>query len=148
MNINATLFGQTIAFAVFVWFCMKFVWPPIVTALNERKARITEGLAAAEQGRQEKAAAEQQALKVTDEAKSQAQEILRRAERREAEVIEEAKVAVAEEDDYHIEEKKLSAIFQFAKAMPLLLEGIARYDTHESGGSDNKRKRSEGVARN
>ncbi len=59
MNINATLIGQTIAFAVFVWFCMKFVWPPIVTALNERKARITEGLAAAEQGRQEKAAAEQ-----------------------------------------------------------------------------------------
>ena len=84
MNINATLIGQTIAFAVFVWFCMKFVWPPIVTALNERKARITEGLAAAEQGRQEKAAAEQHALKVTDEAKIQAQEILRRAERREA----------------------------------------------------------------
>ena len=99
MNINATLFGQTIAFAVFVWFCMKFVWPPIVTALNERKARITEGLAAAEQGRQEKAAAEQHALKVTDEAKSQAQEILRRAERREAEVIEEAKVAARVEGE-------------------------------------------------
>ena len=63
--------------------------------------------------------------------------------------FEKAKVAVAEGDEtYHIEEKKLSAIFQFAKAMPLLLEGIARYDTHESGGSDNKRKRSEGVARN
>ena len=99
MNINATLIGQTIAFAVFVWFCMKFVWPPIVTALNERKARITEGLAAAEQGRQEKAAAEQHALKVTDEAKIQAQEILRRAERREAEVLEEAKVAARVEGE-------------------------------------------------
>ena len=55
--------------------------------------------------------------------------------------FEKAKVAVAEEDEtYHIEEKKLSAIFQFAKAMPLMLEGIARYDTHESGGSDNKGK--------
>ena len=59
--------------------------------------------------------------------------------------FEKAKVAVAEGDEtYHIEEKKLSAIFQFAKAMPLLLEGIARYGTHESGGSGNKRKRTEG----
>ena len=58
--------------------------------------------------------------------------------------FEKARVAVVDEDDYHIEEKTLSAIFQFAKAMPLLLEGIARYDTHESGESGNKRKRIEG----
>ena len=58
--------------------------------------------------------------------------------------FEKAKIAVAEEDEtHHIAEKKLSAIFQFAKAMPLLLEGIARYDTHVSGGSGNKRKRTE-----
>ena len=59
--------------------------------------------------------------------------------------FEKARVAVAEgEENYHFEENKLSAIFQFAKAMPLLLEGIARYDTNESGGSGNKRKRTEG----
>ena len=91
MNINATLIGQTIAFAVFVWFCMKFIWPPIVTALNERKTRIADGLAAAEEGRQEKAEAEQNAIRVLDEAKDQAQEIIRRAERRETEMVEEAK---------------------------------------------------------
>ncbi len=53
MNINLTLFLQMIAFAVFVWFCMKFVWPPIVAALAERKTKIAEGLAAAERGHQE-----------------------------------------------------------------------------------------------
>ena len=91
MNINATLIGQTITFAVFVWFCMKFVWPPIVAALNERKTRIADGLAAAEEGRREKAEAEQKVIQTLDEAKDQAQEIIRRAERREAEMVEEAK---------------------------------------------------------
>ncbi len=52
MNINATLIGQSIAFMVFVWFCMKFVWPPITGALAERKKKIAEGLEAAERGMQ------------------------------------------------------------------------------------------------
>ena len=52
MNINATLLGQTIMFAMFVWFCMKFVWPPIMAALEERKKQIADGLAAAERGKQ------------------------------------------------------------------------------------------------
>ena len=91
MNINATLIGQTITFAIFVWFCMKFVWPPIVAALNERKTRIADGLAAAEEGQREKAEAEQKVIQTLDEAKDQAQEIIRRAERREAEMVEEAK---------------------------------------------------------
>jgi len=91
MNINLTLIGQTIAFAVFVWFCMKFVWPPVITALNERKTRIADGLAAAGEGQREKARAQEHATEVLDEAKGQAQEIIRRAERRETEIVEEAK---------------------------------------------------------
>ena len=54
MNFNATLIGQTITFIVFVWFCMKFVWPPIMNALQERKKKIADGLAAAERGLHEK----------------------------------------------------------------------------------------------
>ena len=50
MNINLTLIGQSITFAVFVWFCMKFVWPPIMNALEQRKTKIADGLAAAERG--------------------------------------------------------------------------------------------------
>ena len=53
MNFNATLIGQSITFIVFVWFCMKYIWPPLMAALDERNARISEGLAAAQQGQQD-----------------------------------------------------------------------------------------------
>ena len=99
MNINLTLIGQSIAFVVFVWFCMKLVWPPIVSALNERKAKIADGLAAAEEGQKAKAQAQEQVAQVTGEAKDQAQEIIRRAEKREAEMIEEAKGSARSEGD-------------------------------------------------
>ena len=99
MNINLTLIGQTIAFAVFVWFCMKFVWPPIISALNERKTRIADGLAAADEGQSEKARADEHASEVLEEAKGQAQEIIRRAERRETEMVEEAKTTARGEGD-------------------------------------------------
>ena len=99
MNINLTLIGQSVAFVVFVWFCMKFVWPPIVSALNERKTKIADGLAAAEEGQRAKAQAEEQVTQVTNEAKEQAQEIIRRAEKREAEMVEEAKGTARNEGD-------------------------------------------------
>ena len=87
MNINLTLIGQSVAFVIFVWFCMKLVWPPIVTALNDRKTKIADGLAAAEEGQQAKAKAQEHAEQVTSEAKDQAQEIIRRAEKRETRKI-------------------------------------------------------------
>ncbi|WP_373507576.1 F0F1 ATP synthase subunit B [Thiocapsa sp.] len=91
MNINLTLFAQMIAFAVFVGFCMKFVWPPIVKALAERKAKIAEGLAAAERGHQEKALGEQRALVLVKDAKAAAAEIVAQAQKRATEIVEEAK---------------------------------------------------------
>src|SRR4030042_673327 len=60
MNINATLIGQTIAFILFVWFCMKFVWPPIMKALEERKRTIADGLAAGAKGKHERNMAREQ----------------------------------------------------------------------------------------
>ena len=50
MNFNATLIGQTITFIVFVWFCMKFIWPPLLEAIEERQQQIEDGLAAADRG--------------------------------------------------------------------------------------------------
>ncbi|HCV21026.1 MAG: F0F1 ATP synthase subunit B [Arenicellales bacterium] len=91
MNINLTLIGQSIAFIIFVWFCMKFIWPLIISALDERKTRIADGLAAAEEGQKEKARAQEHVAQAMSEAKEQAQEIIRRAERREVEMVEEAK---------------------------------------------------------
>jgi len=91
MNINLTLFAQMITFAVFVGFCMKYVWPPIVNALAERKAKIAEGLAAAERGHQEKALGEQRALETMKEAKTKAAEIIAQAQKRATDIVEEAK---------------------------------------------------------
>lgn len=97
MNFNATLIGQSITFAVFVWFCMKFVWPPIMTALTERKAKIAEGLAAADRGKHEQELAQKKATDTLHEAKQQAAEIISRAEKRAAEIVEAAKNDAVEE---------------------------------------------------
>jgi F-type H+-transporting ATPase subunit b len=91
MNINLTLIGQTITFVIFVWFCMKFIWPPIMNALNERRKTISDGLAAAEQGQREREKGQMDANELVEEAKSQAQEIIARAEKRGAEVVADAK---------------------------------------------------------
>ena len=99
MNINLTLIGQTITFAFFIWFCLKFVWPPIMTALNERVAKIADGLAAAEKGKHDEELAKQRAAEQLKGAKVQAQEIIRQAEKRAAEIVEEAKVAAKAEGE-------------------------------------------------
>lgn len=91
MNINATLIGQAIAFFLFVVFCMKYVWPPILHALQERTAKIADGLAAAEHGLREQELAEERAKKLLREAKDQAAEIINRADKRGAEIVDEAK---------------------------------------------------------
>ena len=97
MNINVTLFGQMLSFAVFVWFTMKFVWPPIVKAMEERKAKIAEGLAAAERGQHEQALAEKRAKESLHEAKRQAAEIKHNAEKQAALIVEEARDKAKEE---------------------------------------------------
>ena len=68
MNINATLIGQAVAFFIFVWFCMRYVWPPLIEALNERKQSIADGLAAAERGRHEHELAERRATEIIRDA--------------------------------------------------------------------------------
>lgn len=91
MNINLTLLGQTIGFALFVWFCMKLVWPPLRDALHERQKKIADGLAAAERGEHEEELARQRATEMLREAKQQASEILDQANKRANEIVEESK---------------------------------------------------------
>jgi len=99
MNINATLIGQAIAFFLFVVFCMKYVWPPILHALEERKKKIADGLAAGEHGKREQALAEERAKELLREAKEQAGEIITRADKRAAEIVDEAKDDARAEGD-------------------------------------------------
>ncbi|MEJ2593347.1 MAG: F0F1 ATP synthase subunit B [Candidatus Thiodiazotropha sp.] len=91
MNINLTLIGQLLSFAVFVWFTMKYVWTPIMGALETRKKEIADGLAAAERGQHEQELAKERAKDVLHEAKSQAAEIVAQAQKRASEIVDEAK---------------------------------------------------------
>jgi F-type H+-transporting ATPase subunit b len=99
MNINATIFGQAITFAILIWFTMKFVWPPIMAALDERARKIADGLAAAERGKQDLAQAEQRSNEALNEAKTKAAEIIALSEKRRNEIIEEAREAAKVEAD-------------------------------------------------
>lgn len=99
MNINLTLIGQSITFFLFVWFCLKFVWPPIMGALEERTKKIADGLAAAERGAHEKELAEKKAIATIAEAKTQAQEVLAQAQKRSNEIVDEAKTKAKAEGD-------------------------------------------------
>ncbi|RFA30638.1 F0F1 ATP synthase subunit B [Alkalilimnicola ehrlichii] len=102
MDINATLFGQMIAFALFVWFTMKFVWPPISEAMRDRQQKIADGLAAAERGQQDLDLAQERASEILREARQQAAEIMEKANKRGNELVEEAKTAAREEGERQI----------------------------------------------
>jgi F-type H+-transporting ATPase subunit b len=91
VDINMTLIGQTIAMIVFVWFCMKFIWPPILTALEERQQQIEEGLAAADKGKESLVKAAAEADEIVDEARQQATGILDQAHARANEIVADGK---------------------------------------------------------
>ncbi|MDG1732421.1 MAG: F0F1 ATP synthase subunit B [Thalassotalea sp.] len=99
MNINLTLIGELIAFVVFVMFCMKFVWPPIMAAIEDRQKVIADGLAASERAAKDLELAQDNAKAQLKEAKAQAAEIVDGAKKRETQMIEEAAgKAIAERD--------------------------------------------------
>ncbi|ABM01851.1 MULTISPECIES: F0F1 ATP synthase subunit B [Shewanella] len=91
MNINATLIGQTVAFIIFVWFCMKYVWPPLMNAIEERQKRIADGLANADRAAKDLELAQAKATEQLKEAKATANEIIESANKRKAQIVEEAK---------------------------------------------------------
>jgi len=99
MNFNATLIGQSITFIVFVWFCMKYIWPPLMAALEARNAKISEGLAAAEQGQKDLVEAQSKVSDGLKDAKQQAQEIINQAQKRANEIVDEAKDIARDEAD-------------------------------------------------
>ncbi len=99
MNLNLTLLGQAISFAIFVIFCMKYVWPPIMGALRERQAKIAESLAAAEKGEQRREEAEAEIATMMLDAKAQAAEIVAAAQKRANELVEDSKTTARSEGE-------------------------------------------------
>lgn len=99
MNINLTLIGQAISFAIFVWFCVKYVWPPIIKALEERETRIADGLAAAEKGQRDLESAGEKVEEILQEGRDKAQEFVTQSQKRGEDLVEQAKQAAIEEGD-------------------------------------------------
>jgi len=99
MNINLTIIGQAISFAIFVFLCMKYVWPPIMGALRERQDKIAQSLADAEQGAQRREEAEAEVETMLQDAKAQAAEIVAQAQKRGNEIIDESKATARSEGE-------------------------------------------------
>lgn len=97
MNLNATILGQSIAFAVFVWFCLKYVWPPITAALAERQKKIADGLEAADRAQRDLNLAQNKAADELREAKVKSAEIIDMANKRANQIVDEAKGKAREE---------------------------------------------------
>ena len=125
MNINATLIGQSITFFVFVWFCMKFVWPPIMNALAERRKQIADGLAAGERGKHELELASKRAVENLHEAKQKAAEIIAQADKRAAQLVEEAKGVAKLEADRMIAGAQASIAQETVRAKEALRGQVA-----------------------
>jgi F-type H+-transporting ATPase subunit b len=97
MNINFTLFAQAIVFTAFIWFTVKFVWPPLLRAIEARQKTIADGLAAADQGRKSLESSSRQAEQAITDARNRAAEILSQAEKRGAQMVDEARGAAKDE---------------------------------------------------
>jgi len=91
VNINATLLGQAISFALFVWFCMKYVWPPLMQAIEERQKKIADGLQVAERAAKYLDLVQTNASDQLKEAKRTATEIIEQADKRKAQILDEAR---------------------------------------------------------
>lgn len=97
MNLNATILGQAIAFVLFVWFCMKYVWPPIMAAIEKRQKEIAEGLSHAERARKDLDLARANVTDQLKKAKTEAMMIIEQANKHKAQIIDEAKAEAEQE---------------------------------------------------
>lgn len=124
MNINASLFGQMITFAIFVWFTMKYVWPHIMRALDERSKKIAEGLEAAERGKRELELAQHKSADTLREAKVQAAEILDDAKHRASRIVEDSKETARKEGKQLIDLAKVEIDREKQKASEELISHV------------------------
>ena len=125
MNINATLFIQMVVFGVLVWFTMKFIWPPITKALDERAQKIADGLAAADKAKSELASANARVEQELSQSRNETATRLADAERRAQAIIEEAKARATEEGNKIIAAARAEAEQQAVQAREALREQVA-----------------------
>lgn len=125
MNINATLLVQALSFAALIWFTVKFVWPMLTDAIDDRNKRIADGLAAAEKGRQSLELSSRQVEEALKEARMRAAEILAQADKRAAEMVEQAKSDARDEGSREKAAAKAEIEQEYARAREQLREHVA-----------------------
>ena len=125
MNFNLTLIMQAVAFTAFIWFCARFIWPPLMRAIETRQKQIADGLAAGEQGRKELASAEKRDAEMLAEAKARSAEIVAIGEKFKAETIEQAKIDAKAEADRIIAAAKAEIEQEVARAKEQLRDAVA-----------------------
>ena len=125
MNINLTLVMQAIGFGLFIWFTAKFIWPPLMRAVETRQKQIVEGLQAGEQGRQSLVTAEKRIADMIAEAKAKASEIVATGERFRAETVDQAKVEAGAERERIIAAAQAEAQQEYAAAREQLRNQVA-----------------------
>jgi F-type H+-transporting ATPase subunit b len=125
MNINATLFVQALSFAALIWFTVRFVWPMITDAMDERTKRIADGLAAAEAGKQSLERSAKQADEAIAQARGRAADIVAQAEKRASQMIEEAKASAKTEGERLVAGARAEIEQEVARAREALRSRVA-----------------------
>jgi F-type H+-transporting ATPase subunit b len=125
MNINLTLLMQAVAFGVFIWFCAKFVWPPLMRAIEARQKQIADGLAAGEEGRQSLSRTEKQIATMVSEAKTRASDIVAQGEKVRAETVEQARTEAKAEGERIIATAKAEIQQEVSRAKEALRNQVA-----------------------
>jgi F-type H+-transporting ATPase subunit b len=126
MNINATIIGQTIVFAILIWFSVKFIWPPLLKAIEDRQKKIADGLAAAERGQKELSQASGEAQGIVNEAREKALKIVDQANRRSNEIIEEARATAIAEGQRLVGDARQEVALEQARARDALRKDVAQ----------------------
>ncbi len=126
MNINLTLFTQAAAFALFIWFTVKFVWPPLLRAIENRQKQIADGLAAGEQGRRSLEISTREAGQVVQSARERAAEIISQAEKRGSQMIESARHSAREEGERELAAAKAEIEQEVTRAREQLRDQVAQ----------------------
>ena len=126
MNINLTLFTQAAAFALFTWFTVKFVWPPLLRAIESRQKQIADGLAAGERGRKSLEISTREAEQVVQSARERAAEIISQAEKRGSQIIESARNSAREEGEREVAAAKAEIEQEVTRAREQLRDQVAQ----------------------
>jgi F-type H+-transporting ATPase subunit b len=125
MNLNATLFVQMLVFFVLAGVTMKFIWPPLITAIDDRRRKIAEGLASAEKGEKSLAEAKSNATVIIRDAHAQATKIIEQANRRSNELVEEARGTAIAEGQRLIGDARAEVALESSRAREQLRQEVA-----------------------